>query len=97
MSDADIARERVKEVVSAEKRMQTGFEDISVAISPRRKFSAENIALFQHDGTAAGIGKIFRGGEPRRASTNDDGARTGIRCVASARAGAGRVSRDEQD
>jgi hypothetical protein len=54
--DADVAQERVDRIVSAEERMQTGLEDITVAVAPRREFSAKDVPFFQDGGAAAGIG-----------------------------------------
>jgi len=64
MSDSDIAHQRMNGIIPAKKRMQTGFENIAVAIAPRREFSAQHTALLEHGRCAARVGQIFCGREP---------------------------------
>jgi hypothetical protein len=78
----------MKAVIPAEKRVQPGFENVSVAVAPRRQLAAQNVALFEQRGAPAGVGEILRCGKPGRSTADDErivpGARTGRRVEAAA-------------
>jgi hypothetical protein len=47
VSDPDVLEEAVERVVAPEKCVQTCFEDIAVAVAPRRKLPAEDGTLLE--------------------------------------------------
>ena len=59
--DPDLAQQRVYRVVAAEERVQARFEDVAVAVAPRRELAAQDRALFQDKRGAAGIGEVLGG------------------------------------
>jgi hypothetical protein len=76
MRDADVAQQIVDGVVTAEERVQAGFENIAVAVAPGGKLSAQDVAFFENDCRPSGVGEILGGGEPRGAPADDE--RVGI-------------------
>jgi hypothetical protein len=82
MRDPNVPQELMQKVVPAEKRMQAGLEDVAVAVAPRRKFSAQDIAFLEYGRAATGVSEKLRGGKPGYAAADDEcitGAATCIR------------------
>ena len=61
MRDPDFAQQGVDGVVTAEKRVQAGFEDIAVPIAPRGELAAQNRPLLQDERGAPGVGEVLGG------------------------------------
>jgi hypothetical protein len=81
----------VNGIVASEERVQSGFEDVAVAVAPRRELPSQDVALLEDDGFTAGVGEIFCGGEPSRAAADDQRFIARVRSV-----GAFGFGRDEQ-
>jgi len=59
--------------------MQARLEPIAIPVAPRRKLAAGDVALFDDQRRLAGVGEIFRGGEPGGARADDEDVGVGYR------------------
>jgi hypothetical protein len=58
--------------VTAEERVQTRFQHVTVTIAPRGELAAENRPFFQNERGPAGVGQVLRGGKAGGTTADDD-------------------------
>jgi hypothetical protein len=69
--DPDVREQRVNVRVAAEKRVETRFEPVAVAVAPGREFAAGDVPFFDDERRLAGVCEILGCGETGRAGPDD--------------------------